>query len=59
MKALASTFHPITGDTVEVEVLSVPSDTGLVKVSLDGKALVRHVDRLSPSNDLAWEMLRK
>lgn len=58
MKAVASTFHPLTGDPVEVEVLSTPTVGGLCKVMHDGKVFARHKDRLTPRNDLAKEMLK-
>jgi hypothetical protein len=58
MQALASTFHPTTGNPVEVEVLSPPSPGGLCKVKHEGKVFARHKDRLVPRNEAAKEMLK-
>lgn len=54
-KALATTF--MDGLTVQVEVLSAPSATGLCKVDFNGRTLARHVDRLAPVTEEAKRLI--
>jgi len=57
MKAMATTFHDDDG-SAEVEVLGVPSSTGLVRVrALDGVVHVRHARYVRPSNEVARALL--
>jgi len=54
-KAIAETS--VDGQVVQVEILTIPSSTGLCKVlCLDGSTIVRHVDRLTPKNVEAENM---
>lgn len=45
--------------TVEVEVLTAPSSTGLCKVKVGERQLVRHRNQLEPLDDEARELLKK
>lgn len=46
----ATTFG-LDGEQVEVEILSVPSSTGIVKVTDGKRTFARHRDRLTPLDD--------
>lgn len=46
------------GKPVEVEVLGPPSSTGLCKVKLGEKTLVRHKDRLTALDEESKKLLR-
>lgn len=56
-EAIVRTF--LDEDQVEARVVSVPSATGLVKLDHKGRTFVRHIDRVSPVNEAARELLKK
>lgn len=56
--ARAETFQDDETE-VEVEILSTPTSTGLCKVRLGEKILVRHRDRLRPLDEEAKRILSK
>lgn len=45
--------------TVEVEVLTPPTSTGLCKVKVGDRQLVRHRNHLEPLDDETRELLKK
>jgi len=53
----ARTFGLDEDERLEVEILSPPSATGLVKVRCEGKVFVRHKNRLDPMDEEAKEIL--
>lgn len=55
MKPLARTFFDT--EVIEVELISKPTSTGLVRVLWGEKTLVRHKNRITPINDAAKELL--
>ncbi len=61
-QALATTFYD--DETMTVEIMTPPSSTGLCRVRMNDGAgsymtIARHVDRLTPINDAAKELLKK
>ena len=58
MAAKAKTFLGTEDNLVEVDVLTGPSSTGLVKLAYGSKIFVRHVDRIEPLNDSARALIR-
>ncbi len=52
----ASTFGFDVDETIEVEILTGPSSTGLCKVADSTRTYVRHIDRLTPLDDEAREL---
>jgi len=54
-KAIAETS--VDGQMILVEILTIPSSTGLCKVVSLAGTFVRHVDRLTPKNKEAENMI--